>query len=98
MAGNKRYYEQVEAFKEGKTSARKSDSLSVYAGDERKPKEIYSYNTAIAFQDKDGKVYLNKNKYSVTTSAQQNVIRSKLNPVELETSEFEKKRKEAWSN
>lgn len=96
MGGSKRYEEQVEHFKEGKTSHRKSDSLSVYA-DKDRPKEIYSYNTAIAFQDKDGKVYLNKGKYSQTTSVQQNVIRRKLNPEELTTEEFEKKRKELYN-
>lgn len=95
MGGSKRYEEQVEYFKEGKTSHRKSNSLSVYA-DKDRLKELYSYDTPIAFEDKEGKVYLNKGKYSQTTSVQQNVIRRKLNPEELSTEEFEKKRREVY--
>lgn len=91
MGGSKRYEEQVEAFKEGKNSQRKSDSLWVSKGDNYK--EMYSYNTPIAFEDKDGQVYLNKDKYSQTTSVQQGVIRRELNPTELSGNEFEEKRK-----
>lgn len=36
---------------------------------------LYSYNTPIAYQDESGEHYLNKDKYSVTTSSQQNLFR-----------------------
>ena len=43
----------------------------------QKGKTLYSYNTPIAYYSEDeGKYYLNKNKYSTTTSSQQNIFRN----------------------
>jgi len=41
----------------------------------RDSKTLYSYNTPIAYREDSGKLYLNKDKYSVTTSSQQNIFR-----------------------
>lgn len=36
---------------------------------------LYSYNTPIAYKDDSGRQYLNKDKYSSTTSSQQTLFR-----------------------
>lgn len=95
MGGTKRYNEQIENFRAGRTSDKKSDSFRVL--NRGNIKEIYSYNTPIAFEGKDKNIYMTKQKYSQTTSTQQGVIRNNLKPIELEPSEFEKKRMEMFN-
>ena len=63
----------VKGFLDGKGNLKTSNnSLST----SEKGKTLYSYNTPIVYKNNKGKYFLNKNKYSVTTSSQQNIYRN----------------------
>ena len=66
--------------KEGKTPLRNIiDEYRVYKGRTLASdgKSLYNYNTLIAYHSDNGKLYINKDKYSVTTSKIQTQIRNR---------------------
>lgn len=66
--------------KEGKTPLRNiNDEYRFYKGRTLASdgKSLYNYNTLIAYHSDNGKLYINRDKYSVTTSKIQGQIRCK---------------------
>lgn len=68
----------IEGYFDNERDLRTSNkSLRVSSSYDSDSRVLYSYNTPIAVYDEDKKKYLlNKNKYSSTTSSQQNLFRA----------------------
>lgn len=77
--------EFIKLFRNGKlTAQRKNGNLWIMNG-----KLLVNYNTPIAYRQQEDRIFLNKTKYSVTTSKIQCLIRRNCNVIkEFEEKEF----------
>lgn len=71
----------VKSYLRGEGKVKTSNNSISTSGD---GKTLYSYNTPIAYKEDSGQMYLNKDKYSVTTSSQQNIFRQEAKGKEFE--------------
>lgn len=77
--------EFIKLFRDGKLTAQRKNG-NLWAMDD---KILVNYSTPIAYRQQENRIFLNKTKYSVTTSKIQNLIRRNCNVIkEFEEKEF----------